>query len=216
MASWEDDNYDLDEGFVNKLDENTKISAAVSTDAKKEKKGNVAKKQREVEDERDLADLGDFLGITSPAKVNDTVTPQTTSDLKPKDKLKANLIEATTIDDFMRISTEISDIINSARESEHYVKLLVEIIRKCAKDLPPDDIRHLSANLNSLQKSQDKKKKGKRPNLKLAPGKKGDDRAVTNLYDEFSLEDNKQDVESGDEQYYRKGKEDDDEPSWNN
>ena len=209
MTSWDDDNYDPDDGFVNKLDEDSKISAAVSIDTKNKKKPNEAKKQREIEQKRELAEVGDFLAVSSPDVVNSKNILQPMSDNKSKDNLKARLQEASTIDDFMRISSEISDIINSARESEHYVKLLVEIIRKCAKDLPPDDIRHLAANLNSLQKSQDKKKKGKRPNLKLAPGKKGDDKAVSNLYDEFTLEDNPHDIDSGDEQYYRKGKGDD-------
>ena len=208
MASWDDDNYDLDSGFVNKLDEDSKISVPVSADAKEQKKGNeeAKKKQREIEEKRKLADVEDFMSASSPDAVNSKDISQPTSDNKEKAKLKASLIEASTIDDFMRLSSEISDIINSARESEHYVKLLVEIVRRCAKDLPPDDIRHLAANINSLHKTQDKKKKGKRPNLKLAPGKKGDEKAVSTIYDEFNLEDNPHDVDSGDEQYYKKGK----------
>eukprot|EP00800_Vazella_pourtalesii_P023225 TRINITY_DN92_c0_g1_i2.p1 TRINITY_DN92_c0_g1~~TRINITY_DN92_c0_g1_i2.p1 ORF type:complete len:202 (-),score=51.52 TRINITY_DN92_c0_g1_i2:250-855(-) len=196
MASWDDENYDLDGGFVNKLDQDSKI---VLPDQELQNKQEKNREQKETEAKRELAEVEDFMGSGPPTEVVNSkpVLPQPTP-VNVRAEFKASLREASTIDDFMRISSDISDIINSARESEHYVKLLVEIIRKCAKDLPPDDIKHLSANLNSLHKTQDKKKKGKRPGLKLTPGKKGD----ASVYDEFNLEDNPQD--SGDEQYYKK------------
>ncbi|KAI6660504.1 hypothetical protein LOD99_14088 [Oopsacas minuta] len=217
MASWDDDNYDLDVGFVNKLDKDSKIAAPDSS-KETQKESKKQKQKNEIERKRELAEVEDFMGVddTPDDVINSKpVTQPVPAPINARAQLKASLREASTIDDIMRISSELADIINSARESDHYVKLLIELIRKCAKDLPPDDIRQLAANLNSLHKSQDKKKKGKRPNLKLAPGKKGDDRAVSNAYDEFNLDDNRQDVDSGDEQYYKKHNASGDEDKWN-
>ena len=202
MASWDDENYDLDGGFVNKLDKDSKIAVP---NEKLKNNQEKKRKQKETETKRQLEEVEDFMGPSSPAEAVNSkpVVPQA-APINIRAEFKASLREASTIDDFMRISSDISEIINSARESEHYVKLLVEIIRKCAKDLPPDDIKQLSANINSLHKTQDKKKKGKRPGLKLAPGKKGD----ATVYDEFNLEDNPQD--SDDEQYKKNATYDED------
>lgn len=212
MSSWLDEDYNVDEIFDKnvQIDEESRITSAAQPKPApvESKKMKEKQKLKEMEEKMKLKEVEDFMGLDSP-ETNSVVSKpsdQTTAVVKSeKSELKARILVASTIDDFMRLSQEISDIINIARESEHYVKFLIDINRKCAKDLYPDDIRNLSGNLNSLNRSNDKKKKSKLPSLKTGPAKKGNRSEVT-AYDDYALADEGQadDYDSTEEEYLRK------------